>query len=497
MDKVLWAIGSFEPFKSPGPDGIFPAMLQKAPTQVISGLCKLFEAALSLCHTPATWKSSKIVFIPKPGRNDYHLPKSFRPISLSSVYLKTLEKLVDRHIRGTYLTVNELSNDQHAFRGGRSTDSALHALVYDVEKSLQAKESVLCAFLDIEGAFDNTLSESIMRAAADKGVSRGLVSWIGSALADRHLTVTINGTTITRTTGRGCPQGSVLAPLDWILVIDGLLRLLRREGFACHGYADDIVIAIRGKFKATLCEVMQRALKTVEQWCAQHKLTVNPSKSNLMFFTRSRDNVLPTLPKLFGETIPRSREVKHLGVILDEKLNWKPNLEHRINKATNAFWMIRKAVGNTWGLSPKTIMWMYNTIIIPFFVHGGVVWWHKKDTVTRNKLTSLQRLATLNTTRAMTTTPSKALDALLHLPALDTRLEETAMRTAMRLSMNGLWHAVAARPVEGHSKKIDKWLQGQPIALCDWSPTRYFFDRPYNVQRSLGTPLGLPRPTGE
>lgn len=70
---------------------------------------------------------------------------------------------------------------------------------------------------------------------------------------------------------------------------------------------------------------------------------------------------------------------------------------------------------------------------------------------TRSKLASLQRLATINSTRAMRTIPSNALDALLHPAAIETRLEATAMRPAVRLSLNSLWHAVAAALVEGHT----------------------------------------------
>lgn len=67
---------------------------------------------------------------------------------------------------------------------------------------------------------------------------------------------------------------------------------------------------------------------------------------------------------------------------------------------------------------------------------------------TISKLASLQRLATINTTRAMRTIPS---NALLHPAAIETRLEATAMRPAVRLSLNSLWHAVAAALVEGHT----------------------------------------------
>lgn len=98
----------------------------------------------------------KVVFIPKPGRNDYQNAEAFRPFSISSFVLKTLERLVDRFIRDKCLKLIALSNNQHGLRTGRSTDSAIHALTYSIEKTLQRGESALGVFMDIEGAFDNT-----------------------------------------------------------------------------------------------------------------------------------------------------------------------------------------------------------------------------------------------------------------------------------------------------------------------------------------------------
>jgi hypothetical protein len=47
---------------------------------------------------PMAWRQVKVTFIPKPGKLDYTEAKAYRPISLSSFLLKTMEKLVDRHI---------------------------------------------------------------------------------------------------------------------------------------------------------------------------------------------------------------------------------------------------------------------------------------------------------------------------------------------------------------------------------------------------------------
>jgi hypothetical protein len=82
--RVEWTIDSFTPFKSPGMDGIFPAVLQEGREVVIPYLLRIFHPCLSTGHVPAIWRQVKVVFIPKPGRNPYNGPRDFRPISLTS-----------------------------------------------------------------------------------------------------------------------------------------------------------------------------------------------------------------------------------------------------------------------------------------------------------------------------------------------------------------------------------------------------------------------------
>jgi len=86
--RVEWAIDSFAPYKSPGMDGIFPALLQER-----RGILILY---LATGYIPALWRQVKVVFIPKPGRSSYCGSRDFRPISLTSFLLKTMERLVER-----------------------------------------------------------------------------------------------------------------------------------------------------------------------------------------------------------------------------------------------------------------------------------------------------------------------------------------------------------------------------------------------------------------
>lgn len=54
----------------------------------------MFNASLLLGYIPKSWRQVRVVFIPKANKNDKTSPKSFRPISLTSIILKIMEKLL-------------------------------------------------------------------------------------------------------------------------------------------------------------------------------------------------------------------------------------------------------------------------------------------------------------------------------------------------------------------------------------------------------------------
>jgi len=127
-DKLKWAVFSFQPYKSPGIDGILPIMLQQGFELLASKLLLLLRANLALGYIPMSWRHITVVFIPKPGK-PMSQAKSLRPISLMSFLLKTLEKLLERHIRDSVLVERPLHQNQFAYRAGMSTETAFPRLI--------------------------------------------------------------------------------------------------------------------------------------------------------------------------------------------------------------------------------------------------------------------------------------------------------------------------------------------------------------------------------
>ena len=116
------------------------------------------------------------------------------------------------------------------------------------------------------------------------------------------------------------------------------------------------------------------ALEKVEAWCKRNKLTVNPSKSVVVPFTRRREPDLIRL-SLFGEVVPYSTQVKYLGLILDKNLTWKQHMESCITKAYRVFWTCRRMLGKTWGLKPSIVYWIYTAMVRPIFSYAALMWW--------------------------------------------------------------------------------------------------------------------------
>jgi len=98
-ERVTEAIRSFDADKAPGIEGIRPCFLQQGIEELVELLSQVYKACLQYGYVPQIWRRAKVVFIPKPGKESYDLPGSFRPICLTSILLKTLERLVDWHLR--------------------------------------------------------------------------------------------------------------------------------------------------------------------------------------------------------------------------------------------------------------------------------------------------------------------------------------------------------------------------------------------------------------
>ena len=106
FERMEAAINEFQPLKAPGPDGLYPVLLQKGLNQLKGYYHVIFQAYIRHSYVPSAWKEGTGIFLPKPGKESYFEAKSFRMITLTSFQLKWLKRLILQH--------NNKDNNVHA-----------------------------------------------------------------------------------------------------------------------------------------------------------------------------------------------------------------------------------------------------------------------------------------------------------------------------------------------------------------------------------------------
>ena len=94
----------------------------------------------------------KVVFIPKLGKDDYSVPKDYRPITLSNFLLKEIKRIINWFLSERVISL-PLPN-QHTYTRGLGTETALSTFADLVESAFYRGKKSLVVSLDCSGVFD-------------------------------------------------------------------------------------------------------------------------------------------------------------------------------------------------------------------------------------------------------------------------------------------------------------------------------------------------------
>jgi len=198
-------------------------------------------------------------------------------------------------------------------------------------------------------------------------VNPKLYNWIKNYLSERHVSLHDPDTTHTQRMERGSPQGAVLSPILWAVVIDPLIRRLFDGGFHAVAFADDVA---EGDTRVELEQKAQRISNIIETWCELNKLQLSIAKCHFMLFSTTYKSGLrgrrppdgrqhgglrrnPTI-RLNNQQVRRVSQTKYLGLIIDDKLTFLPHLTTQLIKAKTIIQKISTLTQKTLGpLTPS------------------------------------------------------------------------------------------------------------------------------------------------
>uniref|UniRef100_L7LXP3 Putative tick transposon n=1 Tax=Rhipicephalus pulchellus TaxID=72859 RepID=L7LXP3_RHIPC len=423
----LSSVVSCLPAAAPGHDGITTKMLKIFFDVAPHVLLDTVNYSIKHAWIPSVWKVAKVIPVLK-DKNKGHTLDNIRPISLTSNFVKLIERLLHTRITKFVTDKKLLSPCQIGFRQGMSIWCAHVDLESRIQLARRQKQYAALVTLDISKAYDSVEYPILLERMKEIGLPDYFISWTTEFLLDREFYCVQGGisTRVFRQT-RGVPQGAVLSPLLFNILLSSIPRHQRVNTYV---YADDIAFFASADDIQSLYAILQGYLSTLEYWLDNICLTINVQKCAVLAFS-PHDHINISL-SFHQADIPQVQSVKYLGVIYDGKLNWRMHIEHTATKASRAMGMLRRISNNRWGMRTDTLIMIYRMYIRPILEFGcalfsGAPAWKLRPLI----LVERQAL------RWCLGLPKFVANAVLYkesrIPSLSTRFKLITVQTFLRL----------------------------------------------------------------
>ncbi|KAM7308390.1 hypothetical protein ISCGN_012024 [Ixodes scapularis] len=289
----------------------------------------------------------------------------------------TLERIINKKILHHLESNNLLSSAQHGFRPGRSCETALCTVVHTVSAHLDNRTPCEFVQLDFSKAFGKIEHQLLMNKLHKYGIRGSLLRWLQSFIEGRTQRVVFGGEKSPPSTVlSGVPQGSVLGPTLFLIYIDDVAKLLNSTPIM---YADDLSL-LQLICSDSSYQALQDDLDQCFRWSAENKLPFNCSKSVAMTFAISSKTSKTTSQAsnltLGGSLLKHVPSTTLLGVVLDSRLNFAPQVHSATSKATRMLGFVTRV---TRGMTPNTFRHLYTALVLPHLEYCSAVWMLKRS----------------------------------------------------------------------------------------------------------------------
>jgi len=477
---------------APGLDEIPTAVLKVAWPIIEPLILTLFQACLEKGHHPSPFRVAILAMIPKPNKPDRTSYRAYRPIALLSVLGKGLERLLARKISWIAISLRVLSAQHFGALPLRSAVDLTTCLTHDIEEALNNKLKATLLTLDVKGAFDNVLPGRLVHRLREQGWPNNLVQWVQSFATGRAVKIRLDGLTGPETPIQcGLPQGSPISPILFMLYIAPLLWLgnpARR-----FGYADDIAIVAISSDIQSNCNQLQKDLQEALSWGDSVGITFDPTKSELMHFTRGReDTTLLGVNAGTHSISEKSGPLRWLGVYFDRKLTFKQHVQTLSSKALGVGNALKSLGKTTRGVPPHLLQQAVNACVLKKGYYGAETWWpgrfrHSSSGRISNRIeahTQLLEKVAYSGARAILpvycTTPTAALLKESQIPPPEIQLNQISQTYAARTARLDPYHPTRKRAdkvarTRKPTSRFARWILSlpraevvNPIAIPPW-----------------------------
>ncbi|CAM4664948.1 unnamed protein product [Caretta caretta] len=324
--------------KSGGPDNLHPRILKELAHEIASPLARIFNESVNSGVVLYDWRIANIVPIFKKGKKCD--PGNYRPVSLTSVVCKVLEKILKEKVVKDIEVNDKWDKIQHGFTKGRSCQTNLISFFEKVTDFLDKGNAVDLIYLDFSKVFDTVPPGELFVKLEKMGINRKIERWIRNWLKGRLQRVLLKGELSGwREVTSGVPQGLVLGPILFNLFITDLGT---KSGSVLIKFADDTKLGGIANLEKDW-EIIQEDLDDLENWSNSNRIKFNSEKCKDMHLGINNKNFSY---KLGMHQLEVTEEEKDLGVLVDHRMTMSRQCDMAVKKANAVLGCIRRGISS-------------------------------------------------------------------------------------------------------------------------------------------------------
>ena len=268
---------------------------------------------------------------------------NYRPVYLLCMLSKVFEKVMYSRLSNFLQRFKILIQNQFGFRKCHSSYMASMAMMDNLIQALEKGEFVVGVFLDFSKAFD-TVNHDILFETLYHYVSEILPYSGSKAICTKensmlHIMIYPH---LLRLLNAESPRDQFWVLFCFWLYINDLYRIC--ENPISILFADDSNLFFSCTDPSIMEQNINIELENISTWLKVNKLSLNIGKSPYMIFDKQKHRSIQLEIKIENQEIEHTCKTKFLGVIIDQKLIWKPHVALMSGKiAARGIGMINKA----------------------------------------------------------------------------------------------------------------------------------------------------------
>ena len=406
------------------PDNLPGIFLSRLAFQLSSPIHRISTSSLSSAVFPCRWKQATVIPIFK-GKGSVTDPITYRPISLTPVLSKVLERLVANKLTSR-ITNNKLDDcKQHGFVAGRSAVSNLIVADSLLSTHIDSHTPVDMIFFDFSKAFDRVPHNLLIHRLAQLGIHGSLLNWLASFLTSRTQSVHVSDLYSPPTSvASGVIQGSVLGPTLFSSFISSIASCIL---YSYHlFYADDLKIIHTITSPASHAE-LQSDLDRLPAWSITWGMSFNKAKCQVLHLGLHNPRHQYWLG---GDLLQPADSLDDLGLLRTAKTpcDYDAHAQRCLRRAYGAISIILRGLSSR---RPTIMRRVFTTYIRPIVEFAAALWF-PSSVGGRDRLERLQRSFTKRIAGFNTISYDVRL-RLLNLPKLSTRVNLIKLITMYKI----------------------------------------------------------------